>query len=293
MIRKLPVFSKKRVSLYRYIDICMKDVKKITLVGLALLLMMVACAGRNTSTNNEEHDHATPRVVQAELWDYRIVKEYPHPSENYTQGLQYVDGTMWEGTGQKGDSRLVKLDLATGRQSLVASLPAEEFGEGITHYKGHIYQLTWLSERAHVYDTEGNHLRTISYKGEGWGITTDGERLFMSDGTSVIRQVDPESFRTLRSICVTLNGQPLDLINELEWIDGRIWANVYLTHSIIVINPESGVVEGYVDMPELFPSLKDNPEAEAFNGIAHDPATGHIFVTGKDWNRLFEIEVIK
>ena len=268
--------------------------KMITLAAAAVTLLTACGAQTTAKTSDDNSDNNTSTTVkstQAVQYDCRIIAAYPHSTESYTQGLEWVDGVMWEGTGQKGDSRLVKLDLATGRQSLVASLPAEEFGEGITHYKGHIYQLTWLSERAHVYDTEGNHLRTISYKGEGWGITTDGERLFMSDGTSVIRQVDPENFRTLRSICVTLNGQPLDLINELEWIDGRIWANVYTYDQIAIINPDSGVVEGIVDLRGLLDASLQTEETDVLNGIAYDAEQKRIFVTGKNWSHIFEIKL--
>ena len=200
---------------------------------------------------------------------------------------------MWEGTGREGRSHLQRIDLSTGKVDVVASLPTDEFGEGITHFGDRIYQLTWLSNRAHVYDSEGRHLKSVSYKGEGWGITTDGENLYLSDGTSTIRRVNPDTFATEASICVTLDGQPLDLINELEWVDGSIWANIYLTDAIVEIDPKSGEVLGYVDMPLLRERLKDNPEAEAFNGVAYNPETGHFYVTGKDWNRLFEVEIIK
>lgn len=275
----------------------MKKIKYILLIALSVALSG-ACAGKSksaksVSTNVQVAEDKGSEVVQPALYDYRIVKQYPHSKTSYTQGLQLVDGVMWEGTGQNGRSHLQRIDLNTGEVDIVATLTKDEFGEGITHFKEQIYQLTWLSNIAHVYDKQGNHLKTIRYKGEGWGITTDGEHLYMSDGTSVIRRINPDTFKTEKSICVTLGGQPLELINELEWIDGKIWANVYMTYSIVVIDPETGVVEGYVDMPELYTYLDDNPEAEAFNGIAYDATTGHIFVTGKDWCRLFEVEVIR
>jgi glutamine cyclotransferase len=200
---------------------------------------------------------------------------------------------MWEGTGQEGRSHLQRISFTKAEPDIVASLPNDEFGEGITLYKERIYQLTWLSRKAHIYDLEGNLLRTIGYEGEGWGITTDGEKLYMSDGTSTIRVVNPETFATEESICVTLDGQPLDLLNELEWVDGHIWANVYLTDAIVEIDPKTGVVLGYVDMPALRVKLENNPEAEAFNGVAYNPASGHFYVTGKDWNKIFEVEIIK
>ena len=200
---------------------------------------------------------------------------------------------MWEGTGREGSSHLQRIDLKTGAVDIVASLPENEFGEGITHFKGDIYQLTWENRKAYHYDSKGNLIKSIPYRGEGWGITTDGEHLYMSDGTSTIRQVNPETFATEKSICVTLNGEPLDLLNELEWIDGHIWANVYLTDAIVEIDPETGAIIGYVDLPALRDRLHNNPEAEALNGVAYNPERKTLYVAGKDWNRLFEIEIIK
>ena len=269
--------------------------KRFSTIALAMLLLVVGCAGqvKNSNKDDAKPKNETPKVTFAELYDYRIVAEYPHSERSYTQGLHYVDGTMWEGTGQEGESHLQRISLSTGKIDVVASLPKEEFGEGITLYKDRIYQLTWLSRKAHVYTLEGKHLRTISYEGEGWGITTDGERLFMSDGTATIRLINPDTFATEGSICVMYNGEPLGNINELEWVNGYIWANVYLTDSIVKINPDTGIVEGYVDLPALRNKLQNNPEAEAFNGIAYNKDNGHFYVTGKDWNKLFEIEIIE
>lgn len=269
--------------------------KQFTIMVLAALLMVAGCAGQNSAKNSDgdKPEVVEPKVTFAELYSYRVVAEYPHSKGSYTQGLQYVDGTMWEGTGQEGRSHLQRISLATGKVDVVASLPNDEFGEGITIYKDRIYQLTWLSRKAYVYNIEGKRISTITYEGEGWGLTTDGERLFMSDGTATIRVVNPMTFETESSICVMYNGSPLGNINELEWADGYIWANVYLTSSIVKINPTTGIVEGYVDMPELRALLADNPEAEAFNGIAYNRDNGHFYVTGKDWNKLFEIEIIE
>jgi glutamine cyclotransferase len=257
--------------------------------------MMVGCTAKTNKSEEQKAEVGTTpvKVTFAELYDYRIVAEYPHSSRSYTQGLQYVDGTMWEGTGQEGRSHLQRISLTSGKVDIVASLPDDEFGEGITLYKDRIYQLTWLSRKAYIYDLEGKHLRTVSYEGEGWGITTDGEHLYMSDGSSTIRRINPDTFATEESICVTLNGTPLDLLNELEWVDGHIWANVYLTDAIVEIDPKTGAVVGFIDLPELRGRLKNNPEAEALNGVAYNASTGNLYVAGKDWNRIFEIEVIK
>lgn len=275
----------------------MNRTKSIFAIALATALLIAGCGGTTVKKGNKstviQSQHTESRRVIAKLYDYDIVAEYPHSTGSYTQGLQYVDGVMWEGTGREGRSHLQRIDLNTGAVEIVASLPTDEFGEGITHYKGNIYQLTWKNHKAYLYDSKGTLIKSIPYRGEGWGITTDGEHLYMSDGTSTIRQVNSDSFATEKSICVTLNGEPLHMINELEWVDGRIWANVYLTDAIVEIDPATGIVIGFVDLTELRDRLYNNPEAEALNGIAYNEETGNFYVAGKDWNRLFEIKVIK
>lgn len=273
---------------------------RLNICLLFAVMLTIGCGGTqaNNSNSKDSNDKSMVsskkrEVVMAKLYDYRVVREYPHSTKSYTQGLQYVDGVMWEGTGREGSSHLQTIDLKTGGVNILASLPNSEFGEGITHYKDRIYQLTWESHKAYLYDSKGNFIKNITYRGEGWGITTDGEHLYMSDGSSTIRRINPETFATEESICVTLNGEPLDLLNELEWIDGHIWANVYLTDAIVEIDPKTGIVVGFIDLPELRGRLKQNPEAEALNGIAYNASTGNFYVAGKDWNRIFEIEVIK
>ena len=273
----------------------MTKIKMIsTLLTAAATLLMACSGGGNKNSENETSDTTTTeRSVAAQEYDFRIVAQHAHSTDSYTQGLEYVDGVMWEGTGREGKSHLQRIDLATGKRDIVASLPKSDFGEGITHFGDRIYQLTWLSERAYVYDINGKIIKTIPYEGEGWGITTDGTRLFMSDGTPVIRTINPETFATEGAISVMFNNMPLDLVNELEWAEGRIWANIYLSDAIVEIDPATGTVMGYVDLSPLRAMLKENPEAEALNGIAYNPATKHFYVTGKDWNTLFEIEIIK
>lgn len=271
--------------------------KRRVIFTLLTTLLAIGCGGTKSNNKSDKSKDlaSTPKreITIAKLYDYRVVAEYPHSSKSYTQGLQYVDGVMWEGTGREGRSHLQTIDLKTGKVNILASLPNNEFGEGITHLNGRIYQLTWESNKAYVYDNKGNFLKNLSYRGEGWGITTDGEHLYMSDGSSTIRRIDPETFSTEESICVTLNGEPLDLLNELEWVDGHIWANVYLTDAIVEIDPKTGVIIGFIDLPELRSRLHNNPEAEALNGVAYNSQTGNFYVAGKDWNRIFEIEIIR
>ena len=262
---------------------------KIVWIGL-LAMTLAACSGR-TKTLRTETPAATPAAPRT--YTYRVIESYPHSTDSYTQGLLFADGVMWEGTGEYGHSRLQRIDLETGRTDVVATLPRSEFGEGIALLDGKIYQLTWENNKAYVYDAAtGRQLRTFAYAGEGWGLTTDGERLYMSDGSEYLRILDPETFRVQRSVPVTFRGATVQLLNELEWIDGKIWANVYVTDQIVIIDPASGIVEGVIDLRGLLPDEEIAPDTDVLNGIAYDAASERIFVTGKRWSKLFEIEII-
>ena len=262
---------------------------KIVWIGL-LAMTLAACSGR-TKTLRTETPAATPAAPRT--YTYRVIESYPHSTDSYTQGLLFADGVMWEGTGEYGHSRLQRIDLETGRTDVVATLPRSEFGEGIALLDGKIYQLTWENNKAYVYDAAtGRQLRTFAYAGEGWGLTTDGERLYMSDGSEYLRILDPETFRVQRSVPVTFRAAPVQLLNELEWIDGKIWANVYVTDQIVIIDPASGIVEGVIDLRGLLPDEEIAPDTDVLNGIAYDAASERIFVTGKRWSKLFEIEII-
>lgn len=259
-------------------------------LGLAAaLLALASCGGGAARTKSL----AEPRREVPE-YGYRVVAAYPHAETSYTQGLFYSDGCLWEGTGQLGESRLLRVELGTGRGEVVASLPASEFGEGIARVGDELFQLTWQSNKAYVYDIRtGRLLREHRYAGEGWGITTDGERLYMSDGSASVTVLDPATFKRLRRFTVTLDGEPVRLLNELEWIDGRIWANVYTSDKIVVIDPRTGAVERIVDLEGLLPAEKIGERTDVLNGIAWDQATGRIFVTGKNWPELYQIEIVE
>ena len=261
---------------------------------LLAVAVMAGCGNLGAGSRAEERRPETRVVTEPEYYTYRIVAEYPHLAASYTQGLQFVDGELWEGTGQYGESRLQRVDLATGRAEVVAVLPDKEFGEGITVLGDKVYQLTWMNNTAHIYDRRtGAKLKDVRYSGEGWGLTTDGERLYMSNGSSRIFVVDPETFERKSSITVTVRGEPVNFINELEWIEGRLWANVYTLDRIVIIDPASGAVEGIVDLAGLLPASERTPKTDVLNGIAFDKEGGRIFVTGKYWSKLFEIEIIK
>ena len=225
--------------------------------------------------------------------DIEVVKSFDHQQSAYTQGLQFVDGVMWEGTGEYGSSRLQYTDMATGRVTVVATLPDNHFGEGITLLGDRIYQLTWQNGIMYIYDRKTlKKVDTKRYKGEGWGLTTDGQWLYMSDGTPDIRVLDPVTLEVKRRISVVCNGASLPYLNELEWIDGKIWANVYTLNQIVIINPENGIVEKVVNLEGLLPESEYTPTTDVLNGIAYDKESGRIFVTGKNWSKLFEIRLL-
>ena len=269
------------------------------LLGLCCTTLIACGGGGGTKegdkepASKEQSDSTTQKNSSAVRYNYRIVAEYPHSTESYTQGLELYDGVMWEGTGQHGASHLMRTEITSGKRDIVASLPYNQFGEGITHYRDRIYQLTWLSNLVHIYDHNGTLQRSVPFRNEGWGITTDGERLFVSTGSSDILIVDPETMEYKEVIHVRFNGRILNNINELEWIDDRIWANIYLTNRIVIINPKSGNVEAYLDLDALAQTQYNNPVADVLNGIAYDSSNGHVYVTGKQWNKLFELEIIK
>ncbi len=252
--------------------------------------LLLACGGNTARRTAAATQPEQPRPVR---YTYRVKASYPHPTDAYTQGLQYADGILWEGTGQYGQSAIRKTDLATGRSETVARLPRSEFGEGIALLDGKLYQLTWHANTCHVYDAATmKQVHEFRYPGEGWGLTTDGEKLYMSDGSAKIYTVDPATFRREKRTTVTYEGQPVDYLNELEWIDGKLWANVYTTDRIVIIDPATGKVEGVVDLEGLLPDSERGPETDVLNGIAYDAEGRRIFVTGKNWSRIFEIETI-
>lgn len=251
--------------------------------------MIASCSSGNSRAAAEK-----PTPQEPTRYTYVVRAVYPHLTTSYTQGLQYLDGQLWEGTGEYGASVLQRLNLTTGDAEVVARLPHAEFGEGITVLGEHIYQLTWTSNTAHLYNrSTGEKIRDFHYQGEGWGLTSDGQKLYMSNGSEMIHTLDPATFRRERSVAVTFEGAPVRMLNELEWIDGKIWANVYMTDQIVIIDPTTGVVEGIVTLTGLLAAEDRTEQTDVLNGIAYDAATSRIFVTGKRWSKLFEIEIVK
>lgn len=220
-----------------------------------------------------------------------VVNEYPHSTESYTQGLFFHEGKLFESTGQYGHSCFYEVDIPTGERSRRLNLDRKYFGEGSVIFGGKLYYLTWRNYVALVYDAGSLKFeRSIVNPREGWGLTTDGNSLIMSDGSSNIYFLD-KNFSVRRRIVVKNGRKSVGMLNELEWIDGKIWANVYLSDEIVVINPENGAVEKIIDCGGLLREDLRTQETDVLNGIAYNPADGKIYITGKLWPKLFEIKV--
>lgn len=232
-------------------------------------------------------DSATPRIAA------HVIQSWPHDTAAYTQGLVVYRGHLLESTGRLGQSDVREVDVTTGRVRRRTALPANEFGEGIAAVADRLYQLTWLRGRGHVYDpTTLARVDSFTYTGEGWGLATDGHVLYMTDGTSRIRVVDPAGFRELRTIQVKERDSTVWMLNELEWVRGELWANIYETNLIARIDPTSGRIIGWIDVGNLLDSSEQKDVTDrggVANGIAFDSARNRLFVTGKLWPRLFEI----
>jgi len=227
-------------------------------------------------------------------YGYRVVLEYPHDPNAFTQGLVYdpEEGILYEGTGIWGESSLRKVELATGRVLKVRRLPPQYFGEGIAVWDDRIVQLTWQSRTGFVYTKTFELLRQFHYETEGWGLTYDGRRLIMSDGSETLYFLDPETLQEIGSIDVQDRGAPVKLLNELEFINGLIWANVWQTDRIAVIDVETGRVGAWLDLSGILKPEERTGREDVLNGIAYDAQNDRLFVTGKLWPKLFEIELI-
>lgn len=248
---------------------------RTVLLGPIALLVVTACA-QEESADLE--------------WTPRIVEIYPHDAAAFTQGLTVHEGRLYEGTGQYGRSSVRLVDLETGRVERSVALERAYFGEGIAILGDRLFQLTWQNGVGFVYDVETfERIGTFDYEGEGWGLTHDGSHLIMSDGSATLRFLDPDDFSVTATLQVTDNGLPVTRLNELEYIDGEIWANVWYDDRIARISPESGEVLAWADLSGLYPQnlrLAD----DVLNGIAWDPVAERLFVTGKNWPQIFELQ---
>lgn len=232
--------------------------------------------------------------IKPEQYECKIINTYPHDKNAYTQGLFYDNGVMYEGTGQRGESSLRKIRFETGELISILSLDAKYFGEGITAFKDKIIQLTWTSRTGFVYDKKSFKLiTTLQYPTQGWGITSDGKKLIMSDGTATIHFLDPEYFNEIGKIEVYDHEGPVRNLNELEYIDGIVYANVYQTEYIVAFDPTTGKVLKRIDCRKIIPNGYRGEQDNVLNGIAYDKENNRYFMTGKRWPSLFEVKFVK
>lgn len=259
------------------------------LMGLAAAAIMAGPAWTQTPPSDPP---VLPPHPPVEIFE--VVRAYPHDPQAFTQGLVYVDGRLFESTG-RFPSSVREVNLEDGAVIARAELDMSYFGEGLTEMDGRLYSLTWRNEEGFVWDRDAltEPLATFAYEGEGWGLTDDGESLILSDGTPIIRFLDPETFAVEREIAVTFRGRPVARLNELEWVDGFILANLWTQDLIARIDPETGVVVGVIDLTGLLPEeARADPADDVLNGIAWDEAGRRLFVTGKNWPTLYEIRLV-
>jgi glutaminyl-peptide cyclotransferase len=232
-----------------------------------------------------------PPLADLPIYTYKVQRVYPHDANAFTQGLHYLDGILYEGTGLNGRSSIRKVKLETGDVLQKRDLPAQYFGEGITVWHSELIQLTWQSGVAFVYDRDTfQEKRRFTYPGEGWGLTHDGTHLIMSDGSDRLRLLDPATFAERRRVQVMAGTTALRNLNELEYVNGEVYANIWTTDFIARIAPDTGKVLGYIDLNGLL-TANERPSDGVLNGIAYDRARDRLFVTGKLWPKLFEIKV--
>jgi glutamine cyclotransferase len=247
-----------------------------------------------------ENSEATARVelvsnVQPVLLNYKIVNTHPHDTTSFTEGLEFYNDTLYESTGQNGMSYIRKYDYKTGKVYKQVDLDSKYFGEGITFLNDKLYQLTWQEKTGLIYDAKTLKLeKTFAYDRdiEGWGMTNDGKYIYQTDKTEKIWKMDPTTQKMIDYINVYSGSSKIKAINELEWINGKIYTNVWQKDAIAVVNPKNGAVEGILDLSGLRKLINATPD-DYLNGIAYNPKTKTIFVTGKNWNKMFEITVSK
>ena len=254
------------------------------------LLFMAACDASQANSSGIQQQSSVPFRVQN--FGYEIVNTYPHDSAAFTQGLVYHQGVLYESTGLNDKSSLRQVELETGRVMKRVNVPSVHFAEGLTLFNNRLYQLTWQTQTTFVYDLDSfAQLRTFSYSGEGWGLAHNGQSLIMSNGSNQIRFLDPETFQVQRTISVTENDRAVSMLNELEFIKGEIFANIWLTDRIARIDPASGKITGWINLAGLLPP-QERGGADVLNGIAYDETGDRLFVTGKLWPKLFQIKLI-
>ncbi|SDH38405.1 MULTISPECIES: glutaminyl-peptide cyclotransferase [unclassified Duganella] len=235
-------------------------------------------------------------AVQAALptYDYKVVRSYPHDTQAFTEGLLYRDGFLYESTGLNGKSSIRKVDLASGKILQSKDIPPQYFGEGLTDWGDTLVGLTWQTQTGFVFDLKTFEMKSqFAYPGEGWGLTHNGKELIMSDGTATLRFLDPKTFLEVRRVKVTADGIAVNQLNELEVVEGEIFANIWHTSTIARIDPASGKITGWIDFGKLYPDAGKGQNGEnVMNGIAYDPVKKRLFVTGKLWPKIYEVNIV-
>jgi glutamine cyclotransferase len=259
-------------------------------VGFVATAGAFGACGRDAPAADASANADTTTIARTPTYAFEIVATYPHDAAAFTQGLQWHEGRLFESTGVVGTSGIREVELATGRVIRRQELEAPHFGEGIVILGEKLYELTWTTGKAFVYDWK-TFTRTgeFTYEGEGWGLTTDGTSLIMSNGSSTLVWRDPKTFSTTKTLAVTDNGTPVEKLNELEWVKGEIWANVWQSDQVARIDPATGHVLGWIDLSGILPAMDRTGKEDVLNGIAYDAEKDRYFVTGKYWPKLFEI----
>lgn len=256
-------------------------------ISVYLLSLLLLLAGHPAPGARAEDKPGVP------VYGYEVVASYPHDPSAFTQGLLFEDGVLYESTGRHGQSSLRKVDLKTGEVLKIRDLDNAYFGEGAVIVGNKIVQITWRSGKGFVYDKNTfDPLETFAYPGEGWGLTYDGRSLIMSDGTAVLRYLDTATFKGTGTLEVYDDSGPVKNLNELEFVDGEIFANLWGSDRVARINPETGRVKGWIDLSGLLPEKDRKGGEDVLNGIAYDPKSKRLFVTGKLWPKLYEIRLV-
>lgn len=265
-------------------------------VGLFAVATGFAACNKEASGSGaaKEQSGGSDAPARTPTYVAEVLQSWPHDPDAYTQGLLFQEGKLFESTGLVGKSSIREVELTSGRVLRKKDLPQPYFGEGIAIVGNDLFEITWTSGEAFVYDAKTFEKKgQFKYEGEGWGLTTDGTSIVMSDGTAAIRFRDPKTFAVTRSITVTDHGTAVPQLNELEWVKGEIWANVYQTDQIARIDPATGNVTGWIDLAGLLPLIDRTGKEDVLNGIAYEPKTDRYFVTGKLWPKMYEIRLKK
>lgn len=274
------------------------------IIILALVCFAISCAGETRPAASQQPsskvepspsptpEKPVPEAEQVPVYGYEVVQSWPHDSQSFTQGLVFHDGVLYESAGMYGQSTLRRVELESGKVKKKTKLNNDVFAEGLTLFGDRLYQLSWTNQKGFIYAVKDfAKLGEFTYEGEGWGLTNDGTHLILSDGTNSLRFLEPSTGKLVRMVTVMEGRRRIYELNELEYVKGEVWANVWHTDRIARIDPVTGKLLGWIDLTGLLPAAKQQNAENVLNGIAYDPATDRIFVTGKRWSRLFEIRL--